>query len=283
MCVCAVRAYERVRSPIFRGLTLARSSFGPSARSAGAQTAHTTHTTRIMATTPRSKNACSPAPDPSSAGVTLNSWGYSVKIPFSRHGSKMQNEDADAKAQLLVGIIEELMNDDAHVMPVHCFVQKRIQEQKRQQKADSDAIFDTITTLKGLPDDWVVSWLQKNSDMGLDDLISAKSYDSDAIWQLLFFATQVPLQISMWPELQIKAVMSRFLQMMHEQFGSRISKFKKNGGLGANGKIVWKEGAYSVSFDPTSKRLKKVVHVATGAEVLPEESYIDSSWNLDMN
>lgn len=167
------------------------------------------------------------------------------------------------------------------MLPTHALLEKRKQAAKSQAHADADALFNTLTTLRSLPEDWIIGFLAKISDFQVADILACKREDGDAPWRLLFFGTQVPLHVQLWPELQVKEVMQRFLLAMAE-YRNRLKTFKARGGIAASS-VVWKKGCYDCEFVPTTGKLKKMTHMATKEEVAIEDTYIYKTWKLDNN
>lgn len=215
--------------------------------------------------------------------MQLHSWGYSMKIPFpQKTGHKLKDDDAESKVQLLASTIETLMEDPGHLLPTHSLLEKRKQAAKSQAQADADALFNTLSTVRSLPEDWIIGFLASVSDLKVADIMPCKKQDGDAAWCMLVYETQIPLQVHLWPELQVKEVMLRFLRAMSTQYGNRLKDFKKGGGVvGAN--VFWKKGCYLCEFAPQTGKLTSINHRATNTTVTIEETYIDKTWKLDSN
>lgn len=220
---------------------------------------------------------------PEKPTVSLLHWGYMVKIPYPpKTGNKLKDDDAESRTQLLASTIETLVEDPNHLLPTHSLLEKRRQAAKTQAQADADAIFDTLTTVRSIPEDWIIGFLVKRSDLQVSDILAAKKQDGDAAWCLLQYETQVPQHVHLWQELQVKEVMMRFLMHMSEKYGNRLQHFKREGGL-VGQCVVWKKGCFACNFHEQTDKLTKITHRATRVEVAIEDTYIDKTWKLDGN
>jgi hypothetical protein len=88
----------------------------------------------------------------------------------------------------------------------------------------------------------------------------------------------------MTKELQIKAVMTRFLKLRATACGLPLQSIKTNGGLTSTGALTWKlAGAYLLAFDETTGNLSKIVHRRSGDEATVAQSAFNTNTPLRYN
>ena len=124
--------------------------------------------------------------------------------------------------------------------------------QSGQVSAEFESKFVDIkgeVTLKSLPSDWLILYLEVVSDMTSDELTQVGKKEPDNISKLMMLDTQVALNQKFPSSCRVKDIMMRVLRKLSAEAGSRLANFKALGGLMADGDLNLKEvGCFTPSW-----------------------------------
>eukprot|EP00974_Lingulodinium_polyedra_P092357 8948700-Lingulodinium_polyedra.AAC.1 len=117
-----------------------------------------------------------------------------------------------------------------------------------------------------------MSFCAQRSDMDIADLKRVMAIDTDAPLLLASFETQIPPTLS-WPvQCKSKEVTFRWMNERGDRFGSRLQKFKGEGGISDEGEVDWSHGCYRLEWSSDNK-LSKIKH-ASGDEATVDSANI---------
>ena len=102
-----------------------------------------------------------------------------------------------------------------------------------------------------MDDNFLMVWIESVSDVTSDDLLAARKFDSQSIYLLYEYATQLPQALKPGKECKSMEVMLRASNLRHEQCGSMLKHFKKVHGFDINNpQVVFKPGCYEPEWAP---------------------------------
>ena len=120
-----------------------------------------------------------------------------MRIPCVKAtGDELRDQEIEAAYDVLATMITTMVGDYRHIAPVNGLLQKLIHVQSSQVSAEFESKFVDIkgeVTLKSLPSDWLILYLEVGSDMTSDELTQVGKKDPDCISKLMMLDTQVAL------------------------------------------------------------------------------------------
>ena len=175
---------------------------------------------------------------------------FSARVPAPPTSG---NEIDDARSVSNIGlprtVLKGCLDDHDAILPVNnAFMEyQRRKLSQYQPNVSPSEQFQKMGAVLSCDELFMINKLVEHSDLQQADLSvilkSPQHFD-----ELLEGAFQLPPLLKMLPALQIKAVMSRFLDARGDAFGRPLSDFKERGGY-AGGKLSWKFGMYTPCFD----------------------------------
>ena len=117
-----------------------------------------------------------------------------------------------------------------------------------------------------------------------DDVISARKSDKQSDEQLMRFATGLDWNFQLSYHFRMPGVLSAGLKLLNGRLGSRLADLKARGGI-KNGKLNWKLGVYTPTFDKGGTgALVSLKHIGGDSVQCPEWcSNITKSWSINHN
>lgn len=201
----------------------------------------------------------------------------------AKTGHEVDDNDAEAKRDMLGYIIKSCCENDSHILSLHRVLTKR-QKAEQNRHADLSVMLDHISIVSRLPEERRITWLAEVSDLTTADIVAAKKSDSDADRQLYTFATGMGHTVKLPQEMKPLVVFTRFSDSRHRLFSERLAKFKAGGGWNNASKCLnWAAGCYKLAFKENGD-LDSVTH-CSGAKVTAPDwcKHVNREWSLQEN
>lgn len=195
---------------------------------------------------------------------------YAARMPPpKRTGNALIDSDNQSKVDMLKEVVSSCLADLSHVPVIYSKLRER---QRLSFSSLSDQDFMDVKQLKQLPTDFLVEFVAARSDLTVDEVVRAMSYDPDVPAQLVAFETQLPLSLS-WPDiLRCRELTYRFLDHRSHECDSRLKGFKAAGGLNDQGAINFAMCSYHLTF--TDGRLSEIKHCSGDVHQVDPEIHI---------
>jgi hypothetical protein len=145
--------------------------------------------------------------------------------------------------------------------------------------------FPKVTTLMRCGESFMLAVIQKRGALDIDEVKKALVPDG-ALEQMVEAEFQIGPSLRMDPRLQIKGVMTRFLDARGLACGNALASIKTKNAIMQNGTINWKSmSAYTAISDPVSHLVTHFVHrlgdkikVDTHLKSTDKARYVWSDW-----
>lgn len=202
---------------------------------------------------------------------------------LQKTGHDVEDNDAEAKREMLGFIIKICCENDSHILSLHSTLAKR-QKAEMNRHADLSAMLDHISIVSRIPEEPRITWLNDSSDLSTAEIVAAKKADNDADRQLYTFATGMGYTVKLPQELKPLVVFTRFSDARHKLFNNRLRGFKAKGGWNNAAKCLnWAAGCYKLDFT-TEGGLDSVTH-CSGAKVTAPDwcRHVNREWSLQEN
>jgi hypothetical protein len=207
---------------------------------------------------------------------------FTIKNSSNKQGA---SEELESHTRLLQNMIDDMIVDPSHILPMYTTLQARkaAQAAVSKSKVAKDAVlFEKLTTFGSIDDDYKGTWITTNSDLSAQDLVSAVQHDPQALDQIMTYAIQVNSKAKMPPQLQTCEVMTMFLDDRLMSCGDRLRTFKASKTI-VGGKLCFREASYQLEFNDKDV-LTKIVHRSTKAAAKVEPTFnISMCWTLVSN
>lgn len=254
---------------------LATSTLGPRARFARSPSAP-----HQVAGAPHSTLVAQSKPSAATKPPTLHPFAAKLPSP-KKTGNHSLDEDQGAKIRMLRELISDCPQDLSAVPPLFTILMER----RRAADTPSDDVeFKGVKNLRNLDPDFVVSFLANKSDLTVGEIVTATGHDAEVPFQLLCFASQLPMGLKWAMALFSKEVTYRFLSLRVVDVGDRLAGFKGKGGS-QRGRIDWTVGCFTPIFGE-SGRMERVKHwsgddiiVPDGLIIMKATSSITENWH----
>jgi hypothetical protein len=205
----------------------------------------------------------------------------SLRLPLpTKSGNRLADADADAMQEIFMSLVDSLIDDRSHVMPLMSMLQNRMAMQRAAPEANGAETFIRAPPTLRMHDDmdWLLLFLEKVSDMGMVDLLAIKQADDEAPFQLICYETGLHLLLRLPSCCQIKDVLWRLLHGRSVALGRRLASFKHDMGMYADRTLNWRTGVYLLTF--ATDRITEVQHKATKKVVNVEEWQMTNAYQL---
>lgn len=126
----------------------------------------------------------------------------------------------------------------------------------------------------------MIDFVASQSDLTVDALIKASSFDERAPLQILMFGLKATRTLKLPVECRVKEVLAKVLKERLDSVGDRIAHMKPM--LDANGKLKWETGAYKFKVGDQS-RITRIIHCSGDAYDVPAHSHLYADYNLGEN
>lgn len=167
----------------------------------------------------------------------------------AKSGCEAKQEEAQARMDMIVLIVQGLMQDNDHIMPLFSLMKKREAAKNTTVHAADDELFsERPYNLLQLDVSWAATVVEQLSDMSGDEIARTLEFDTEAVHALLACETQIPLSMQLPPAFQVKTVCRRILGEMSATHGGLLKDWKARGGLLPTGAVDWGKGCYEVKF-----------------------------------
>ena len=110
-----------------------------------------------------------------------------------------------AQAEILSELIQSLVEDVEQGVDIFLDMRDYKQfnrEDTENTEFDDSDMFNDLSTLTGIDDTFIVSWLKANTDMTIDDIVGLNKKGKGCL--LVSVATQVPLKAALPPCSKVK-------------------------------------------------------------------------------
>ena len=198
------------------------------------------------------------------------SWSAQLK-PKKKTGDEKSDRANESNFVLLQGAVRHCDDYPDDIVHMSSFLSKlkKGHEQDASARQTLSVTFPQWCTLKNLPEDFVMDWIIRKSDLDASDLKKAREVDEDSSYILASAATQIPLSFKLPPDLNSVQIMTTFMDFRFEQTGKRIENFKAEGRLLTDYSLCFKDFSFKLTFKaPPSKELENIGHASLGANVV---------------
>ena len=206
--------------------------------------------------------------------VQLNTAGltpYAAKLPMPKKtGNYLTDSAAMGSHTMLQQMITACQLDGSHVLPLFTELQKR-QEQMQIQRLRNLQL-EKHTPFGKIDIEFVLDLIVRNSDLTIEELVSAQSKDDMAVRQISVAATQLPLTLQNPETFKNRELAHVVLDAQIQLHGNRIKSYKKDGVLNTTTSVMnWgKSFTYQFIFKPSEEYASSVVHFNGDRVDLPE-------------
>ena len=195
------------------------------------------------------------------------------------------DEERMAQHELFVEMVQGILLDRSHVMPLYRKFKERIAAKlPANVPVNPSEYFAKISTVGALCRDeaaFVVAFLVSISDLSSANITDACAHVGSSVSHLLQFAVGLKEDLKLLPQLRLKDVMRRFLKTRADELGNRLADFKARGGLKQNGGLDWSRGVYHIVV--ADGKITKVRHHGSNAEVDLAQYDLTNAYNLEGN
>lgn len=172
-----------------------------------------------------------------------------LKVPaVAKTGNPDADQDSEARRECLMKLIDTLIEQPMHVLPVYTELQRRLRQASTRVQTN-DATFEHLTTFGKLDDKFCTEFILRRSDLNIGDIVKAKQIDDRAIQQLMTYELQLSSSLKFPAQAQVIAVMRTVLEARSLALGNPLKSFKAHGGLKSTGELVWSCGAYRLTIE----------------------------------
>lgn len=204
------------------------------------------------------------------------------RLPAFKKSGRMEDDDKiEGDFHMMQSIVDDMYADRGHILHVYTFLSKRKAKLSEMSEiASQSPAFESLTSMSSLEDDFKIQWITATSDLSAKDIINAMRVDPQSLDKLLFFALQLPPKARLPSCLITKEVMKLWWDKRHLACGSRLSKFKAQGGVSKGGAFDFgRNGSYTLSFTKTGE-LDSIRHWSGAIVQVDSICGVTNKWNL---
>ena len=190
--------------------------------------------------------------------------------------------DAEARREMLLSVIKDCIVEPGHILSIHSALAKR----KKVAISSEESHFLLPADMKSvtkIPSEHLVKLVSALGDVSRDDVIQVKEYDSCSDSQMFTFATALSPAIKLSEDCRVPSVLTGLVCKRSSDMGNRLATFKATGGI-VMGKINWKKGVYSPTYNPDTQVLSGLTHISGDFVVAPSwTGQITNRWPIQQN
>lgn len=178
-------------------------------------------------------------------------------------------------------VIDRLLREPGHVVAVKGYLAERLD--KSANASDTSTTFKDATTLGKVATDeqFVLTWLIKNSGLRAQDLDKARGYDPDALKNLFFWGVGAQPGLSLPQDCGSKQIMTLVLDKRAKDVGNRLEHIALDAGMSSDGAIDWKVvGPYDMHM-AGGKLVKVVSRPSKDETTIPSNISITADYTLE--
>eukprot|EP00971_Amphidinium_carterae_P004115 81733-Amphidinium_carterae.1 len=210
----------------------------------------------------------------------------SSKVPaVKKTGSPEKDLLLVQRRQALIKTLDLLEEHPQHTVTVRDFLTQLISNDQHSVAVAQDGLFESISTLGKVDEDFMVNFLKDVSQLSLVTLGRVKSFDPSGLQNLLSYALVASPQTKI-PQLgSNKAVLMNALKTRNVAMGSRLAGVTDEGQwVNQLGKLNWAVlGEFSC--DVEDEVITHITHKFTGlqAQVSDDHFHVSSAFELRFN
>ena len=130
-----------------------------------------------------------------------------------KSGNTLMDDQSEALCATTVELVDEIVKDTSHVMPLWTKLQERKQElQNNEFPVQGEMFAKTYLSLRKLIEEeteWVISYLSHVSDLSPEELVIATKHDREALEKLVTLDTQLCTSMHLVPSLLVRQIVAR--------------------------------------------------------------------------